>query len=82
MQGKARLGEVVHKKTAAAVAVTGVKNEDQRELAQLVETAKSNYNSVKRTAWGGGIMGPKSQHKMAKRERAVAKEQEKRMAVS
>lgn len=35
MQGKARLGQVVHKKTATAVALTVVKNEDQREFAKV-----------------------------------------------
>jgi len=39
-KGKARLGQLVHKKTAACVAVTAVKNEDQREFAQIVEAAK------------------------------------------
>lgn len=81
VQGKARLGQVVHKKTAACCALTAVKNEDQRELAQIVETCKNNFNNVKRTSWGGGIMGPKSQHKTLKRERAIAKEAEKRAGV-
>ena len=35
LQGKARLGQVVHKKTATAVALTVVKNEDQREFAKV-----------------------------------------------
>lgn len=35
LQGKARLGAVVHKKTATAVALTVVKNEDQREFAKV-----------------------------------------------
>ena len=37
-QGKARLGQVVHQKTATALALTSVKNEDQREFAKLVST--------------------------------------------
>lgn len=40
LQGKARLGTVVHKKTATALALTAVKNEDQREFAKLVESFK------------------------------------------
>ncbi len=36
VQGKARLGQVVHQKTATALALTSVKNEDQREFAKLV----------------------------------------------
>lgn len=74
VKGKARLGTIVHKKTATALALTGVKNEDQREFAKLVETFKSQYNDGARVNWGGHILGMKSQHKMKKRERVVAKE--------
>jgi len=42
VKGKARLGTVVHKKTAAVVALQEVKSEDQRELATLVSAAKAN----------------------------------------
>ena len=42
MQGQARLGTVVHKKTAAVVTLQEVKSEDQRELAMLVSAAKAN----------------------------------------
>lgn len=52
---------MVHKKNATALALTTVKNEDQREFAKLVETVKSMYGG--RVTWGGGIMGPKSQAK-------------------
>jgi hypothetical protein len=65
LQGKARLGTVVNKKNAAAVALTAVKNEDQRELAKLVESAKQLFNDGPRVTWGGGIMGPKSQVSLA-----------------
>lgn len=72
VKGKARLGTVVHKKNAAAVCLTAVKNEDQRELAKIVEAAKALYEG--RVSWGGGIMGSKSQAKTRKRARAVARE--------
>ncbi|KAK2079291.1 hypothetical protein QBZ16_002982 [Prototheca wickerhamii] len=72
VKGKARLGTVVHKKNAAAVCLTAVKNEDQRELAKIVEAAKALYEG--RVSWGGGIMGAKSQAKTRKRARAVARE--------
>ena len=78
LQGKARLGTVVHQKTATALAVTGVKNEDQREFAKLVETMRQTYNDGPRVSWGGGIMGPKSQAKTKKREATVAKETARR----
>ncbi len=42
VKGKARLGTVVHKKTAAVLAIQDVKSEDQRELATLVSAAKAN----------------------------------------
>ena len=42
VKGKARLGTVVHKKTAAVVALQEVKSEDQWELATLVSAAKAN----------------------------------------
>lgn len=74
VKGKARLGTVVHKKTATALALTAVKGEDQRELAKLVDTAKAMYLQGARVQWGGGIMGPKSQAKTKKRERVLAKE--------
>ena len=74
LQGKARLGQVVHKKTATALALTVVKNEDQREFAKLVESVKQTYNDGPRISWGGGIMGPKSQAKTRKREKEVARE--------
>ncbi|KAL3142630.1 60S ribosomal protein L7a-1, variant 3 [Trebouxia sp. C0009 RCD-2024] len=68
-KGKARLGTVVHKKTATALALTGVKGEDNREFAKLVESAKSSFNDGPRMNWSGGIMGPKSQAKAKKREK-------------
>ena len=45
VKGKARLGTVVHKKTATALVLTGVKNEDQREFAKLVESFKVRRGS-------------------------------------
>lgn len=42
VKSKARLGVVVHKKTAPALVVQDVKSEDQKELATLVAAAKAN----------------------------------------
>ena len=76
VKGKARLGAVVHKKTATALALTAIKNEDKLEFSKLVEAIKASYNDVftktSRT-WGGGIMGVKSQAKTAARERVRAR---------
>jgi large subunit ribosomal protein L7Ae len=74
VKGKARLGTVVHKKTATALAFTETRAEDKAELASLVSAIKSNYtekNETARKAWGGGLMGFKSNMKMTKRANAV-----------
>ena len=42
VKGKARLGTVVHKKTAAVLTVQDVKSEDQRELTTIISAAKAN----------------------------------------
>jgi large subunit ribosomal protein L7Ae len=34
----------VHQKNAAALALTAVKNEDQREFSKLVDSFKSQFN--------------------------------------
>merc|ERR1711941_203316 len=44
VKGKARLGQVVNKKTATALVVSEVKKEDHAALAQLVQTARESYN--------------------------------------
>ena len=42
VKGKSRLGTVVHKKTATALALTEVRAEDKQELAALVSAIKTN----------------------------------------
>lgn len=77
VKSKARLGTVVHKKTATALAITEVKDADKAELATLVSAIKANFNDKwdeVRRQWGGGINGPKSQARLAKRAAAAAKE--------
>lgn len=74
VKGKARLGTVVHKKTAAVVTLQDVKSEDQRELATLVSAAKANFSDKyeeQRRQWGGGIRGNKSAQKFRKRAKAA-----------
>ncbi|KAL1664505.1 50S ribosomal protein L30e-like protein [Schizophyllum commune] len=74
VKGKARLGTVVHKKTAAVLAVQDVKSEDQRELATLVSAAKANFSDKyeeQRRQWGGGVRGSKSTQMLRKRAKAA-----------
>ncbi|TBU22792.1 L30e-like protein [Dichomitus squalens] len=74
VKGKARLGTVVHKKTAAVLVLQDVKSEDQRELATLVSAAKANFTDKydeQRRQWGGGIRGAKSTQMLRKRAKAA-----------
>ena len=71
--GKATLGKLVHQKTATCVALTAVGSEDMSDLENLGKAfkAKFNENSDLRKHWGGGVMGIKNQHKMAKRQKLL-----------
>jgi len=81
VKSKSRLGALVHKKTATAVALVSVRQEDRHEFSQLVTAIRQQYNEnakqIERT-WGGGIMGVKSLAKKAVLERAIAKEAAKK----
>jgi len=78
VKGKARLGKVVHQKTAAALAVVDVDAKDKKDLADLIARAQDNfvsrYSRTMKTV-GGGSMGPKHIAKKAKYQRKVAREQ-------
>ncbi|XP_059452298.1 large ribosomal subunit protein eL8y [Corylus avellana] len=83
VKGKARLGAVVHKKTASVLCLTTVKNEDKLEFSKILEAIKANFNDKYdeyRKKWGGGIMGSKSQAKTKAKERVLAKEAAQRMS--
>jgi len=74
IKGKARLGTVVHKKTAAVVALTEVRTEDKSELAKLVTAIKTGYveeHEQSRKQWGGGIMGAKALKKVEKHQKSM-----------
>merc|ERR1719454_739016 len=71
IKSKARLGKLCHTKTATCVALTDVKKEDLTDFDTLQKTFMSQFNDnvdLKRKM-GGGIMGIKNQHMMAKREK-------------
>jgi len=76
VKGKANLGSIVHKKTAAALAITEVQKSNEKDLEILIQKARENFldrysETVKRT--GGQVMGAKHLTAKAKRERAKAK---------
>ncbi|XP_064396188.1 large ribosomal subunit protein eL8-like [Halichondria panicea] len=82
VKGKARLGKLVHKKTATAVCLAGVRNEDKGTFGQLADAIRTNYNErfdeIRKT-WGGGIMGIKARNAKAKVEKLKARELAKKM---
>jgi len=77
VKGKARLGRVVHQKTAAALVVVDVDQKDKKDLTDLIQRANDNfvgrYSRTLKTV-GGGIMGPKHIARKAKYARRVARE--------
>ncbi|XP_054270763.1 60S ribosomal protein L7a-like [Macrosteles quadrilineatus] len=77
VKGKARLGRLVHRKTCTAVALTNVDSGDRTSLTKVLEAVKTNYNDryeeIKRH-WGGGLLGSKSAARIAKLEKAKARE--------
>jgi len=82
VKGKARLGRVVHRKTATCLAFSNVNPEDRPALNKVIEAVKTNFNDrfeELRKHWGGGVMGSKSQARVAKLEKAKAKELAQRM---
>lgn len=77
IKGKARLGRLVKRKTCTSVALTQVDSGDRATFTKLLEAIKTNYNDryeeIKRH-WGGGILGSKSAARIAKLEKAKARE--------
>jgi len=72
VKGKSRLGTVVHKKTAAVVAITEVRSEDKSELSKLVTAIKEGYSDgAAARHWGGGIMGAKANARQEKKRKAL-----------
>jgi len=82
VKGKARLGEAVHQKTAAAVAFSSVEKEDLKDFTNLTDLCLQSFNNNAdiRKTWGGGKLGSKSVAALKKREKAIAKEQAAKMS--
>ena len=60
-----------------------VEPNDKLNLSKLVEAVKNNYNDrfdEIRRHWGGGLLGPKSSARIAKIEKAKAKELAQKVA--
>ncbi|MBN3276872.1 RL7A protein, partial [Polyodon spathula] len=77
VKGKARLDRLLHRKTCTSFAFTQINPEDKVALAKLVEAVKTKYNDIYDEIsrhWGGNVMGPKSTARVAKLEKAKAKE--------
>jgi len=77
VKNKARLGRVARRKTCTCLALTNVESADRSSLNKLVETIKTNFNERAdeiRKHWGGSSLGSKSSAKIAKIEKAKAKE--------
>eukprot|EP01147_Barroeca_monosierra_P005404 gene5404-7141_t len=77
VKSKARLGRLVHHKTATCLALTSVKKADEVALNTLIDTLNNNYkdrfDEIRKT-WGGQKMGMKTNHKLAEMARKRARE--------
>jgi len=70
VNNKGRLGTLVGKKSAAAVALAtkDIKPEDRAAFAKLVDNAKEhNDRDASTRKWGGGVMGLKTQRRLKQR---------------
>jgi len=76
VKSKARLGQLVHQKTATAVALTDVRGEDKSTLELFQKNFRTNYldNAELSKKWGGGQVGLKSRHAREVQQKAIEKE--------
>lgn len=76
VKSKARLGQLCGQKSAACLAITQVKKEDNQDLNAIAESMKAMFNDNKDILkkWGGGIMGVKSQHIERRKQMLIERE--------
>jgi len=82
VKGKARLGQVVRRKTVTALAITNVNSEDKTSLSKLVDVCKTNFNErydELRRHYGGGVLGAKSLARIHKLEKIKARELQQKL---
>merc|ERR1719253_564939 len=77
VKSKARLGHLVHQKTAAAIALTAVDSGDASALDSLTNTANLLFKDPV-TKWGGQQMGTKTRAVLRKRAKAKAASEKRR----
>jgi len=82
VKSKSRLGAVVHKKTATAIALTSVEKEDLKDFQNLTDIANQSFNNNTevRRAWGGNKLVTKANAAIKKKEKAFAKEQSAKLS--
>jgi len=75
VKNKARLGQLVHHKTASVVAISDVPKELRADFTQLVDAIKPQFleNSHLLREWGEPVLGLKHNAREAKRQRHLAR---------
>ena len=82
-RSKARLGTLVHKKTASCLSITDVRPEHANQLKALERKARHLYNTkfnFYKKQWGKRVLGTKTRHKIDKMKRLRKAEAQKRKA--
>jgi len=81
VKSKARLGTLVHKKTAACVALCDVSPEDTKQFESCQRKCLKRFNSnlaFMKRKWGNRTLGIKTRHKIATRVKRRKEEAERR----
>jgi large subunit ribosomal protein L7Ae len=83
VNNKGLLGQFVHQKKAAALALVNIRSEDNSALERVVDTANAKFanNVAGLKQWGDGVMGLKTQKRLEKRAKLLAVEMAKRAAL-